>query len=89
VERRALPSCEGRRRVPRSIRLELCGDDYLRCSYGDFEKTDFPKAQATRLPPQLLGRQNRFGGGSDDLGEARAAALRILPRLGIQVDCSA
>ncbi len=100
MERRALPSGEGRRRAPRSIRLELSGDDYLRCSHGGCEKTDFRKAQATRppfgrtrpvasLPPQLLHQQNRFGGGSDDLSEARVAALRIHPGLGIQVDCSA
>ena len=88
VERRALPSGEGHRRAPRSIRLELSGDDYLSCSHGGCEKADFPKAQATRLPPQLLRQQNRFDGGSDDLSEAWAATLRILPDLGIQVGCS-
>ena len=49
----------------------------------------FLKRRAKCLPPQLLRQQNRFDGGSDDLSEAWAAALRILPDLGTQVGRSA
>jgi len=42
-----------------------------------------PSAWQARLPPRLLLQRNRLGYGGYELGEARVAAQRIVPDLGI------